>query len=445
MSRPHGDGPVIEPRFVDELHGEVADRITKRLARLRSDSSVEPSFDDERALGHEVIAEVLEEWSAAAHGGRRARLSPVEEDALAQKVHDRIYGLGDLQPLVDHPDYVDIHAYGHDEVWIRTVDGLKTRGPKVADSDAALVRQVANYARQGLHEVRWDREVVALNLQLPNGARLHALNWVTPRPVIDIRRHNFRLFRLEQLEGGLVDRAIREFLAALVRAKHNVVVAGAQGTAKTTLVRCLINEVPPEERVIVAEDSPELGIERFKDLHPDQVRIDTRAANTEGRGAFTLTNATRESLRMMGDRVIVGEVRGGELIAMLLAMTQGEDGSMCTMHAGSVEEVWDRLLVYGAMSEMKPAPEVTAMMVANTVRWVVYLAWDAKQQRRVAAIREVVGADGKQIVSNAVWDPDPLGRAVPTGVRLTERSERQLVEAGFDLSLLDRPRGWWDA
>lgn len=441
------DGVRVDRRDVDRLHDEVGERLTRRITQLRGGGDgAGLSFEDERALGHEVIAEVLGEWRKVAFGSGRPTLSVEVEDELAQQVHDRIFGLGELQRLIDNPGYSDIHVSGCDRVFIRTVDGQRIRGPRVADTDEALVRQVAAYARRvGRSERRWDREVVALNLPLPDGSRLHGLQEVTGRPVIDIRRHNFTISRLAEMEQrGMMDRAIREFLSAAVRAKMNIIVAGAQGTGKTTLLRCLINEVPPHERIITAEDSLELGIERFRDLHPDQEMIETRAPNTEGKGAFTLTDATRESLRMMGDRVIVGEVRGGELIAMILAMTHGEDGSMCSMHAGDIEDVFDRLLIYGSMSEMRPDPTVTAMMVANAVRWVVYLGWDVHQQRRVAAVRELIGADGKQIISNAVWEPDETGRAVPTGTRLTERSERALADHGFDPAYLDAPDGWWD-
>jgi len=212
---------------------------------------------------------------------------------------------------------------------------------------------------------------------------------------------------------------------------------------KTTNLRCLINEIPPNERIITVEDSLELGIERFTDLHPDVESIEARPANSEGNGEFTLSAAVREALRMRG-RVIVGEARGDEVIPMLKAMSAGDEGSMCTIHAMSSANVFDRLSMYAAMATQGFQPAVTSMLVANAVHFVVYLAWDQGRpsRRRVQSIREVVGAEGNQVISNEIWAPDAIGRAVPAA-RLREGTERILADHGYDLSLRDNPSGWW--
>jgi pilus assembly protein CpaF len=129
---------------------------------------------------------------------------------------------------------------------------------------------------------------------------------------------------------------------------------------------------------------------------------------------------------------------------MLKAMSSGEEGSMCTIHAMSSANVFDRLAMYAAMAEQGFEPEVTAMLVANAVHFVVYLGWDhgVPSRRRVQSVREVVGFDGNQVVSNEVWAPDAMGRAVPAA-RLRQGTERLLAEHGYDLSLRDNPNGWW--
>ena len=300
------------------------------------------------------------------------------ESALARSVHDEIYGLGRVQVFIDHPDVVDVHIPGPDSIFMTLTDGSKIRGPSVVDSDAELNALVSRQARRaGRSERRFDREEVDLDLRLPNGARLHALREVTGRTVVDIRQHRWEIGWLDQLvDCDEIDVALAGFLAAAVRARFNIVVAGGTAAGKTTMLRCLINEIPAEERIITVEDSLELGIERFAELHPDHESIEARKPNSEGKGAFTLSEALRSSLRMMdsaGGRVIVGEVRGYEVIPMLKAMTQGNDGSMCTVHGSSARDALGRLQLYALEAPEHLAHEVSAPYIAAGVHFVVYL------------------------------------------------------------------------
>lgn len=436
---------VLDDRLIDRLHDVSGQRLTRKITELQGEDSTLP-YEDERALGRQVIYEILAEWRTRAYEDGRRPLAHEVEEALAREVHNRLYGLGSLQNLIDDPDVIDIHVGGHNNVWVHLSDGSKRRGPKAAGSDAALIDMVVRQARRvGRSERRWDREEVSLDLQLPDGSRLHALRDVTGRPVIDIRCHDFVQFeRLWQLEERhVMDRSIHDFLSVAVRSGMNIIVGGGKGLGKTTTLRCMLNEVPPDERIITVEDSLELGIERFRDLHPDTESIEARPPNSEGHGQFTLAEAVRQGLRMRG-RIIVGEARGDEVIPMLKAMSAGEDGSMCTIHANSSANIFDRLAMYAAMSGEGFRPDVTAMLVANAIHFVVYLGWDNGNPslRRVQSIREVVGADGNQVISNEVWAPDALGRAVPAA-RLREGTERLLADNGYDLSLRDNLQGWW--
>src|SRR5690606_36407110 len=204
---------------------------------------------------------------------------------------------------------------------------------------------------------RWDHAQPELNLQLPNGDRLHALMAVSGRPPVSIRRHDFDIHRIGQLvDRNVCDELLAGFLAAAVRARANVIVAGGPGPGKTTMLRWLRNEIDPAERLITIEDSLEIGLERFDDLHPDHETLEARDANTEGVGAFTLADLVRSALRMDPQRVIVGEVRGSEVVPMLLAMSQGNDGSMCSIHADSSKGVFGRLAMYAAMTPERLGP-----------------------------------------------------------------------------------------
>src|SRR4051794_6417876 len=173
----------------------------------------------------------------------------------------------------------------------------------------------------GRSERRFDAANPELNLQLPDGSRLFATMEVSARPSVIIRKHRFELSSLDELESrGLIDEALREFFAAAVRAKRNIVVAGGTGSGKTTMLRALLNQAPSTDRIVTIEDAYELGLDHFEAQHPDYDMLQSRPANIEGRGAVTMMDLTRMALRMDPDRVIVGEVRGAEPAPKLVAL-----------------------------------------------------------------------------------------------------------------------------
>ncbi|MCU1391088.1 MAG: hypothetical protein JWL72_4426 [Ilumatobacteraceae bacterium] len=216
---------------------------------------------------------------------------------------------------------------------------------------------------------------------------------------------------------------------------------GGTGTGKTTMLRALLNEVPPEERIVTIEDAYELGLDRFEDRHPDHDMLQSRPANIEGRGAVTMLDLTRMALRMDPDRVIVGEVRGGEAFPMLLAMSQGNNGSMCTMHADSTRTVFPKLAAYVSMAETGLPVDTVNLLLATALHFVVHIEV-IDGVRRIASVREVVDADGARIVSNEIFRPGDDGRAIP-GYPLRDSTLAMLEDCGFDAALLDRPGGWW--
>ncbi len=429
--------PEVDPALVARLLGTVGDALARRRSADDEGGRVRLGRDDERALSRKLIADRLSELAGTAFAAGRAPLSEDDERRVGDAVFDRLHGLAGIEPLLRDPSVRDIHISGHARVWLELRDGSKVRGPAVASSDDELVELIASTARRvGRSERRWDSAHPELNLRLPNGDRLHALMAVSGRPTITIRRHDFAISRLaDLLERGTVDEALAAFLGAAVRARLNLIVAGGTGTGKTTVLRCLINEIPPEERLITVEDSLELGLEHFEELHPDAETLEARDANTEGVGEFTMAELVRAGLRMNPQRVIVGEVRGAEVLVMLLAMSQGNDGSMCSIHADSSKGVFSRLAMYAAMTRERLEPDVTNLLVANAVDLIVHVGWVAGV-RRVTSVREVTGVvEGGQLASNELWAPAPDGRAavaVPASVGLTDRLE----DHGFDRGLL---------
>jgi Flp pilus assembly CpaF family ATPase len=326
---------TVDAWLVERVHVVVGEALSDQARRAERGEEAALDGRSRRQLAMALIRAHLEVESRARLGRAEPVLSESEEDEVERSVLNRLFGLARIQDYLDDPDNTDITIYGHDVVWLTKRDGAKVPGEPVA-------------RRGSLTEKTWDSASPDLDLQLPSGDRLHALGWVTSRPAVSIRRHNFDLHRLKQLVPGSVSPSLFQFLRAAVRAKLNMIVAGETGAGKTTLLRCLINEIDPTERLVTIEDSLELGISRFGDLHPDLIEAEAREANTEGVGAYSMAKLVRQTLRMNPDRVVVGEIRGHEVTPMLLAMSQGNDGSMSTVHADSSAAVFSRLAMYTA-------------------------------------------------------------------------------------------------
>jgi Flp pilus assembly CpaF family ATPase len=328
---------------------------------------------------------------------------PLDEDALVKEVVARVLGLGGLEALLADPDVSDIHVRGSDSVWVKLRDGRRERRGPIVESDEELVSLIRRAAtRFSRTEKRFDAGTPELNMQLPDGSRLFAVMEVSTRPSLIIRRHRFELSSLDELRGlDVFDADVQSLLESMVRARRNVVIAGGTGSGKTTLLRALINEVPPAERIVTIEDAYELGLEHFSERHPDYDALQSRSANIEGEGEVTLADLTRMALRMDPDRVIVGEVRGAEAFPMLMAMSQGNNGSMCTMHADGTRSVFPKLAAYMSMASTGLPVETVNVLVASALHFVVFIE-NHEGRRRIASIREVVDTDGNNIVSNEI-------------------------------------------
>jgi pilus assembly protein CpaF len=438
-------GAAVDTGLVRRLRAEVADQLE---ARLRADEAtgrprMRPA--DQRQFGRQLINQALEAEARAALAAGRPVLDADAEEALAQAVHDALFGLGRLQRLLDDPKIENINANGCDRVFVRYADGTRAQADPIADSDAELVELIRlAAARMGLAERRFDLSAPRLNLQLPDGSRLFAVMAVAARPALSVRRHRYLRLTLDDLVAtGTLDVALRGFLAAAVRARKNLIVCGDTGAGKTTLLRALATEIPPEERLVTIEDALELSLDRYPELHPDVVALEAREPNVEGEGEVTQADLVRWALRMSPDRVLVGEVRGEEVLPMLNAMSQGTDGSMCTLHASSSAGTFGKLAAYAIQAPERLPLEATNLLVANAIHFVVFLAHDRRTGRRtVASVREVTSAEGPLVASNEVFRPGPRSRAVP-GAPLQAATLEQLMDAGLDPSLLDRPGGWW--
>ncbi|GLZ30878.1 protein kinase [Lentzea sp. NBRC 105346] len=441
-----------EAAAVDRLRQHLRDQLSTQLSqRIRADETAgRPPMDapQRRRLAETILTDAAEAHAQAelrnsATGGML--VAPEVEQRLIRQVLDEVFGLAGLEPLLADTDIENINING-DRVFVKFADGRRKRLPPIVGSDTELIELIRDLAtRSGVEERRFDRGSPIVNFQLPGGERVSAVMAVTVRPSVSIRRHRFAKVTLAELrENGTIDLALENFLKALVRAKRNILVTGGTAIGKTTLLRGLASAIPQWERLVTIEDVFELGLGEDADAHPDVVALQAREPNIEGQGEISLSDLVWQSLRMSPDRVIVGEVRGPEVIPLTNAMSMGNDGSMGTLHSSSSQGAFTKLAAYAVQGPERLPMEATNLLVAAALHFVVHLEKprDDPSKRVVSSIREVVGADGAQIISNEVWRPSPDLRAVP-GAPLRTDTVDLLVEAGYDPDLFERREGWW--
>jgi Flp pilus assembly CpaF family ATPase len=413
---------------ISEVARAIATALADDRVRRHNEDQLPPSVDEERHMARLTAAGVLARARPLDAWGFDAIPDPddrrVIDEAIAQ-----VLGLGRLEPLLEDDDISDIHIRGNFPVWVKTRNGERREHPPIVQTDAELVDLIRRIAsRMGHREQRFDPAHPELNLQLPDGSRLFAAMEISAHPTLVIRRHRFEFSAIPQLvERQMMEPEVGSFLAAAVRSRKNIIVAGGTGSGKTTLLRALINEVGPLERIVTIEDAYELGIDHFQNAHPDHDALQARTANIEGQGEITMADLTRMALRMDPDRVIVGEVRGGEAFPMLLAMSQGNNGSMCTLHADSARSVFPKLLAYVSMASTGVPTETVNLLIASAIHFVVHVEV-RDNVRRITSIHEVVDADGTAIVSNEVYS---VNSTTPQFVALRGATATQLERHGF--------------
>ncbi|GAA2614951.1 CpaF family protein [Streptomyces axinellae] len=410
-------GTVVDHQLVKRFRQEAGDRIAEQR-RIDQASGVAPmSTEDERQFARAVIAQILEEYARAEITAGRTPPDAQGEEAYAAAVHAALFGVGRLQPLLDDPEVENIDVNGYDQVFVGYANGYETRGEPVAESDEELVELIQVLgAYSGLSSRSFDTANPQLDLRLPDGSRLSAVMDVTRRPALSIRRARMgKVFISDLVGNGTLTPELGSFLTAAVRARKNVMIAGATNAGKTTLLRALANEIPPSERLITVERALELGLDQFPELHPNVVAFEERLANSEGQGAISMAELVRRSLRMNPSRVIVGEVLGDEIVTMLNAMSQGNDGSLSTIHANSSSEVFNRISTYALQAAERLPIEATQMLIAGAINFVVFLerrnayASGGRLTRSVTSVREINGVDGR-VLSSEVFAQAPDGR-----------------------------------
>ena len=339
--------------------------------------------DDDRI--REAVRELIE--TARSEGD--LPLNQQEERDLVRSLTEEAIGLGPLAPLVSDPAVTDVLVNGTHEVWVERFGRLEQIHAPFQD-EAHLLRIIERIAARVGRRI--DAASPMVDLRLPDGSRVHAtLPPVTPDgPTLSIRRFGQRRFEPGDLvKMGSMSRAMADALAAFVRGRRSVLISGGTGAGKSTLLGAFAGWIPADERIITIEDTLELQLD-----HPHWVRMETRRANVEGTGELTARDLVRNSLRMRPDRVIVGEVRGGEALDMLQAMNTGHEGSLGTVHANSPRDALSRLETMVLMAGMDLPSRAIREQMVSAIDLIVHVSRDEDGVRRVASVSEVVGLEG---------------------------------------------------
>ncbi|MFD1935096.1 CpaF family protein [Nonomuraea mangrovi] len=400
--------------LIKQMRVEVADRIAAR-SRADEEAGRPPMTPKERReYGRKLTTEALDAHIRQSIDAGRPPLDPVTEGQIAKAVDNRLFGLAGFQQYLDNLNIENINANAFDDVHITYADGTSEQVGPVAESDedmAETIRTVA--ALLGVGERRFDPGSPMLEMELPDGARLVATMAISRQTAASIRRHRFPDATMDDLyKTRTFDRQLQGFLSAAVLARKNILVVGATGGGKTTLVRAMASVLPRDERIITVEHQFELGLDRDKQAHSNVLAFQARKSNIEGQGAVTLPELVRIALGMSPSRVIVGEVKGDEIIPMLNAMTQGNDGSLSTVHASSSDGAFKRLSSFAMQAPERLSAEAAAMLISEALHFVVYLTLTRDGIRVVSSVREIVGCDGINVISNEIYAPGPDRRAI---------------------------------
>ena len=335
---------------------------------------------------------------------QRGALLPQRELArIVNEVSDEVVGFGPVEPLLQDPSVTEVMVNGPDDVFVEREGRIERVPDRLFEGEESVVHLIERIV--GPLGLRVDHASPWVDARLPDGSRVHAI--VPPLslrgPTITIRKFSQVPITPRALvrAGSVGPRAMR-FLLSCVRGRANVVISGGAGTGKTTMLGVLAEAIPDDERLITIEDAAELRLAK-----PHVVSLEARPANVEGRGEVTVRDLVRNALRMRPDRIIVGEVRGGEALDMLQAMNTGHEGSLSTAHANSARHVLWRLETMALMSDVDlPAAHVRAQ-VAAAIDIIVQLARLRDGRRVVWEVATVAGTSRGEPIVEPVFRFDP--------------------------------------
>ena len=414
--------PGLAAPDYSKLKSYLISAITRELEALN------PASDQRGAIIAKSMAE--------AYAQTRLQLSDSIRETLFQDIRNEILGYGPIQPLLDDPDVSEVMVNSPKSVYVEKKGRLiKTN---IVFDDNEHIQRVIERIILPLGR-RIDADSPMVDARLPDGSRVNA---VIPPVAIDGASITIRKFSKDKLsinqliEFGSITSGMAEFLQACVIGRLNILISGGTGSGKTTLLNVLSSFIPEDERIITIEDADELRLQQEHVL-----RLETKAPNVENRGAVNIRDLVRNSMRMRPDRIVVGEVRGGEALDMLQAMNTGHDGSLTTIHANSSRDAMSRLETLVLMAGMDLPIKIVRQQISSAIDLIIQQSRSKDGTRKVTAITEVAGMEGDVVVLSDIFKFEQsgvdsngkvIGQLKPTGIR--PLFGPRLEAAGFKLS-----------
>src|SRR5215472_15131280 len=423
---------TMQPSSPDVMLQDLRLRIHRRLidtldlSKLSSLEMDRVKVEIRRILEDMVMAEAIP-------------LSRVDRDRLVTDVQHEVFGLGPLETLMKDPEITDILVNTHASVFVERYGKLEKTDVRFRDN-AHLMQIIERIVTRVGRRV--DESSPMVDARLADGSRVNAI--IPPLaldgPILSIRRFGAERLTINDLvQFNSLPAEIAEVAAACVKSRLNILVSGGTGAGKTTLLNCLSNYIPENERIVTIEDSAELKLQQ-----PHVVRLETRPPNIEGQGTVTQRDLVRNALRMRPDRIVVGEVRGGEALDMMQAMNTGHDGSVSTIHANSARDALSRLETMVLMSGIAIPVRAMRDYIAAALDLVVHLSRLSDGTRRVVRVTEVVGMEEDVVTTQDIFlfeqqgidtDGRVLGFHRATGVRphFTDRLDRAGIKLDAEI------------
>ncbi len=363
-------------------------------------------------------------------------LNKDEEVRLINEIQNEMLGLGPLEPLLNDQTISDILVNNAKKVYIERFGKLELTN--VIFKDEPHLRQIIDRIVTKVGR-RVDESSPMVDARLLDGSRVNAI--IPPLAIdgssLSIRRFGTKPLRAQDLiYYKSATEEILEVLKGAVKCRLNVLISGGTGSGKTTLLNVLSSFIPDTERIVTVEDAAELILQQ-----EHVVRLETRPSNLEGRGEITIRDLVRNSLRMRPDRIIVGEVRGAEVVDMLQAMNTGHDGSLATIHANTPRDALSRLETMVLMSGVEIPAKAIRQQVSSAIDVIVQVSRLSDGRRKIISVSEIVGMEGDTITMQEIFvfektgvsaDGSVIGKFLPTGIR--PKFADKLKIAGIELS-----------
>src|SRR3990170_2006252 len=394
-----GIAPAAAPTPGQDRYFDLKMRVHQKLLKvLNMDTLMAANRGRLRSEVQSVVERILQE--------DRLPISMVERNRLVEEILDEVFGLGPLEPLLKDPTISDILVNTHKSVYMGRQGKLIETGIRF-QSDRHL-RHIIEKIVSSVGR-RIDESVPLVDARLPDGSRVNAIipPLAVDGPSLSIRRFGRKVITNEEmLRNQTLSPAILEFLGACVEARFNIVISGGTGSGKTTFLNCLSRFIPEHERIVTIEDTAELQIQL-----EDVVRMETRPPNIEGKGAITQRQLLMTALRLRCDRILLGEVRGGEALDMLQAMGTGVEGSMTTVHANSPADAFSRLETMVMMAKLDLPSRFIRQQMASVIQLLVQTSRLSDGTRKVTHIAEVTGLSDMHIQVHHIFTFEQTGIA----------------------------------